>query len=384
MRGLGVAALVVFVTGISALGGSGTASAAVTGTSTSPATAAGECSGPCPGIIFSKGNGSGQIVAEIVEGGTTSTVSCSLPARGTCALEISDTATSAILRPEPDRGSYFAGWDNCGRPEGAACRVTPGYNAVLCAKFGLVGEQVPDTDCPPPSVLLFKKGDGTGSVTLQGASGREECGATCKSLVSKLFAPNETVTLTASAAAGSTFVAWEGCPTAPQGTSCTVPLTTGTLICAVFVKVGSTRPSDPSCPYYPTPSKANPGPPALGSKCTISGSRGADVIQGTARDDVICGRGGNDVIHGRGGNDLLVGGAGNDRIYGGPGQDLLVGGAGSDLLNGGGGRDTLLGSGGADTLYARDGVRDVVNGGFGRDRARVDRVDVRRSIERRF
>ncbi len=246
-----------------------------------------------------------------------------------------------------------------------------------------MGETIPDTSCPPPSIFLFKKGDGTGSVTLQGVSRSEQCGPACPSHVSVTFAPSETVTMTASAASGSSFVAWEGCP-APQGNVCAFPLTTGTLICAVFVKAGSTRPSDPSCPYYPTPPKANPGPPALGSKCTIPGTRRADVIHGTARDDVICGRGGNDVIHGRGGNDLLVGGAGNDRIYGGPGQDLLVGGAGSDLLNGGGGQDTLLGSGGADTLYARDGVRDVVNGGLGRDRARVDRADRLKSVERRF
>jgi Ca2+-binding RTX toxin-like protein len=367
-----------------AVAGAFSSTAAAEPRTASPATAADQCSGPCPAVVFSKGNGSGQIVAVTFEGGTSSTVPCNLPSRGSCTFDISDTATSAELRAFPGANTEFRGWDQCAAARGNVCPVVPGSNVVVCAIFGAPGETIPESSCPPPAVLLFKKGDGSGTVTLQGASGTDSCGVSCKSLVSKVFSPNETVTLTASAAADSTFVDWEGCP-ARVGSSCTFPLTTATLICAVFVKVGSTRPSDPSCPYYPTPPKQEPsGPPKLGSKCTIIGSPGGDVIHGTARDDVICGRGGNDVIHGRGGNDLLVGGRGNDRLYGGPGKDLLVGGAGRDLLNGGGGADTLLGGGGADTIYARDGVRDVVNGGRGGDRARVDRADRLRSIERRF
>ena len=72
---------------------------------------------------------------------------------------------------------------------------------------------------------------------------------------------------------------------------------------------------------------------------------------------MICGRGGNDRVYGMGGNDTLVGGRGADRLYGGVGDDILV---------------------------ARDKRRDVVNGGLGRDRARVDRRDRLRAIEKRF
>jgi hypothetical protein len=53
-------------------------------------------------------------------------------------------------------------------------------------------------------------------------------------------------------------------------------------------------------------------------------------------------------------------------------------------VSGGGGPDELLGGRGADVLSARDGVTDVISGGFGRDRARLDAFDIRASIETRF
>lgn len=101
-------------------------------------------------------------------------------------------------------------------------------------------------------------------------------------------------------------------------------------------------------------------------RCTIVGTQGADVIRGTSGRDVICGLGGNDVIVGRGGNDT---------IYGGPGNDTLDGGAGKDVLRGGAGNDTFR---------ARDGRRDVVEGGRGADTAIADRtLDRLLGIERR-
>jgi Ca2+-binding RTX toxin-like protein len=82
------------------------------------------------------------------------------------------------------------------------------------------------------------------------------------------------------------------------------------------------------------------------------------VIRGTPSNDVICAGGGNDRIYGAGGNDSLVGGKGRDKLYGGSGNDILI---------------------------ARDRARgDLANGGPGRDRARVDRGDTLRAIERRI
>ena len=104
------------------------------------------------------------------------------------------------------------------------------------------------------------------------------------------------------------------------------------------------------------------------------GTSGRDVLVGTASADVFYARGGNDVARGLEGNDVVYGGPGNDTVYGGYGSDRLVGGRG---------RDALLGGRGGDTLLGRDGVRDSLNGGSGRDRARRDfRLDRVRSIER--
>jgi uncharacterized repeat protein (TIGR01451 family) len=100
------------------------------------------------------------------------------------------------------------------------------------------------------------------------------------------------------------------------------------------------------------------------SRCTISGTPGRDVLRGTPGRDVICGLGGNDVLRGLAGDDVLRGGAGKDR---------LVGGKGSDVMQGGAGRDVLL---------ARDRIRDVVLGGKGTDRAKFDKRDRVRLVER--
>jgi Ca2+-binding RTX toxin-like protein len=96
---------------------------------------------------------------------------------------------------------------------------------------------------------------------------------------------------------------------------------------------------------------------STGERCTVVGTNRADTLQGTRRDEIICGLGGNDTLRGLGGADILDGGLGNDRIVGGAGVDTLLGGAGDDLLD------------------ARDGKRDDVDGGPGRDRGRVDPKD---------
>lgn len=151
----------------------------------------------------------------------------------------------------------------------------------------------------------------------------------------------------------------------------------------------------------------------LRSAFVVRGTPGSDRFVGTAASEVFYGGGGNDVVIMGGGNDIVYGGDGSDQIYGGDGSDRLygdagndvvyaglgndpvvsggagadrlLGEAGADILNGGGGGDSMLGGDGRDTLYARDFVRDVVNGGLSTDSARVDRrLDSSRSIERFF
>jgi hypothetical protein len=163
-----------------------------------------------------------------------------------------------------------------------------------------------------------------------------------------------------------------------------------------------------------------PGGGGGGGVCTIRGTAGGDIIKGTAGADVICGLGGNDIVRAFGGRDrvlgglgsdlllggpgadrllgqlgndrlvgaaaadILLGGLGRDRLVGGLGPDRLVGWTGNDVLVGGPGRDGFAAGRGRDTLFSRDRRREVVNGGLGRDRARVNVSDIRRSIERLF
>lgn len=81
------------------------------------------------------------------------------------------------------------------------------------------------------------------------------------------------------------------------------------------------------------------------------------------------------------GPDLLRGTAKADKLYGRGGNDRLLGLAGNDLLDGGPGRDTFDGGVGNDRLLARDGVREVLGCGAGRDTAVADASDVARGCE---
>ena len=103
----------------------------------------------------------------------------------------------------------------------------------------------------------------------------------------------------------------------------------------------------------------------------IEGGGGKDKIFGDAGDDTLLGQGGNDLLRGEGGNDRLTGGAGNDRLYGGDGRDGLRGEAG---------RDTMTGEAGNDSLFAKDGERDLLDGGPGKDRGEWDKEDARKLV----
>jgi Ca2+-binding RTX toxin-like protein len=98
-------------------------------------------------------------------------------------------------------------------------------------------------------------------------------------------------------------------------------------------------------------------------------------------DFVLLGGDGGDLLYAGDVGTTVDGGAGGDWLFGAAGRDTLRGGSGNDRIAGGPGRDILRGGTDRDTLYARDRYPDVVGGGGGRDRARVDRRDVVSSIE---
>jgi hypothetical protein len=101
----------------------------------------------------------------------------------------------------------------------------------------------------------------------------------------------------------------------------------------------------------------SPSPVAAACSVTRTGSSKADVLRGTAAGDRILGKGGNDRILGKSGRDCLLGGTGNDKITGGPQADRISAGAGNDLV------------------AAKDGVRDRINCGPGRDTVIADKKD---------
>jgi Ca2+-binding RTX toxin-like protein len=114
------------------------------------------------------------------------------------------------------------------------------------------------------------------------------------------------------------------------------------------------------------------------------GTPGADVLVGTAGRDVLSGRGGDDCLFGRSNDDRMSGGTGADLLYGASGDDRLSGNAGNDALRGGNGNDTIspgagkdmvAGQGGNDTITARDGTRDKIDCGAGRDKVNADHRD---------
>jgi hemolysin type calcium-binding protein len=84
-------------------------------------------------------------------------------------------------------------------------------------------------------------------------------------------------------------------------------------------------------------------PTCKGSRATIVGTPGKDVLTGAAGRDVMVGLGGNDKLSGFAGNDVICGGPGKDTLNGGPGKDVLLGQGGKDKCTGGKGKDRASG-----------------------------------------
>jgi hypothetical protein len=123
----------------------------------------------------------------------------------------------------------------------------------------------------------------------------------------------------------------------------------------------------------------------LVSDPTGAASTGSTGIQVTARPGRCANRrsGGNgrDAFKGTAAGDDLAGGAGRDSLRGGNGADCLRGGKGNDFLEGGKGKDRIGGGPGDDRIASRDGKRDQVDCGPGRDTVVADRSDSPKGCE---
>ncbi len=114
----------------------------------------------------------------------------------------------------------------------------------------------------------------------------------------------------------------------------------------------------------------------------LLGGPGRDLLEGGGRGDILRGGPGDDYLSGRKGADEVEGNTGADYVFGNEGADILRGRRGNDAVAGGTGRDTLLGGAGADRLFAADLWHDRLDGGPGKDGARMDSLDVVRAAER--
>jgi Divergent InlB B-repeat domain len=127
--------------------------------------------------------------------------------------------TSVTLSGVPQGGSYFAGWSGGGCTGTADCTVRLWGDTAVTATFN-----------PTPvtaQVSVTKDGTGTGTVTSNPAG--IDCSATCIAN----FPGGTVVTLTASAAVGSTFAGWSGGGCSGTGT-CAVTLIANTAVTAIF------------------------------------------------------------------------------------------------------------------------------------------------------
>jgi Ca2+-binding RTX toxin-like protein len=119
-----------------------------------------------------------------------------------------------------------------------------------------------------------------------------------------------------------------------------------------------------------------------GCAAAIVGTDDPDTLVGGGEGEVVLALGGGDRVDGGGGHDCLLGYQGDDVLRGQAGQDRLTGGRGADLLVGGSGLNAYDAGPGRDVVQARNGKRELVRCGSGRDRARVDRRDRVRACER--
>lgn len=141
----------------------------------------------------------------------------------------------------------------------------------------------------------------------------------------------------------------------------------------------------------PNPGRCSNRSLGSGSRDVLTGTRFGDIIGGLEGNDRLFGGRGDDCLFGDRGNDRIDGGPGKDRVFGNSGNDRVAGGrgddrvggnSGSDRIDGGRGADLVTGGSGNDRISVRDGRRDRVNCGPGRDRVRADRRDRLRRCER--
>lgn len=146
------------------------------------------------------------------------------PAGIACGADCSEayaSGTVVTLGATPDAGSVFAGWSGACTGTGA-CTVTLSQARSVTATFNTA---------PPATELLGVSKAGSGGGTVSSSPAGIACGAGCTA-TSAAFPRGSTVTLSASADAGSSFAGWSG---ACSGTGvCSIALSETRAVTAFF------------------------------------------------------------------------------------------------------------------------------------------------------
>ncbi|MGI8461441.1 MAG: CocE/NonD family hydrolase [Solirubrobacterales bacterium] len=121
-----------------------------------------------------------------------------------------------------------------------------------------------------------------------------------------------------------------------------------------------------------SPSSASPSPAVLPQG--LDPAPGVQAAGACETGITMKGNKRKDKINGSAGGDRLRGAKGNDRVSGKDGDDCVSGGKGNDRLSGGKGNDRLS---------AKDGDKDRVNCGAGKDTVKADKADKLKGCEKK-
>jgi phospholipase C len=172
----------------------------------------------CGGLGAGSSSSSGSFQLTVQAAGNGSGTVTSNPAGINCGQSCSASfasGTQLTLTPSAASNAFFAGWSGACSGVGV-CNITLTKNASVIATF---------SDSPVLAVTLAGTGKGSVSSNPTGI----DCGPTC----SASFNPGTVVTLTATAATGSSFVGWAGGCSGTDAT-CTVTLAASEQVTATF------------------------------------------------------------------------------------------------------------------------------------------------------